>query len=465
MNEQDFKQLFGLSCVDVGEERRESARAALPASDYCLRLDEWDKRRGEFIAQLPYAQEALGELERDAEWLFRASSDFHALAFEYDPQLEDAPCHDGLRKEFIGNLRESPEYPALRASTRGNLIASDLACLSLLRSFAESSLKQSRRDKDNGTSAIACGEGADAVDRRIDALQAAMQAAEDVAECGNALTAMGCGAGAGQSDVDRQRVAETFQQIKDSPLFRAVLNAAGALRRKFHSLRKRKVVLGVNDVVGVRSSSSVQFMLPSETAYLSHQWLQYEFARKLGNSEIRRFDCRDTHKVGKGPIIVFCDASGSMSQVQLAQARGLAMAILWLAKAQKRPCLLINFDTTLFDARVSHLSEQADVYRWITQSGGGGTSFSFLNSETITKLCLSLKSEVGKTDLILISDGICGVPHIAEFTNWKRSVGMKLHTLLIGCGATDEIRAASDETREFADLSASSGDVDGVLTI
>ena len=56
--------------------------------------------------------------------------------------------------------------------------------------------------------------------------------------------------------------------------------------------------------------------------------------------------CREHHAVepvGKGPVIVCVDESGSMSGDKIHTAKALALALAWVARHQRRWCALVAY--------------------------------------------------------------------------------------------------------------------------
>jgi uncharacterized protein with von Willebrand factor type A (vWA) domain len=348
-----------------------------------------------------------------------------------------------------------------------------MACLSILNSFAAQASKEQEKQEQAQANGENYNPKEQATERELDAVAAAKQAVQDVNDGREAMHTLGCGnsASAGNA-IDRQRVASAFKQVKDNPMFRAIVNAAGNFRRLSQSLRKSRIIHGMDDVVGIRYSSSLEFMLPSETLYLSHERMRYEFARRLAEGEIRRFNCRGTKKTGKGPVIVYCDSSGSMggslATENIVQARGLSMAIAHLAKSHRRPYILCNFNHVIDPAAgiVFDNSPTEQLYKWLTTDCSGGTSFNFLHQISQEHLCQLRGCPVNKTDVILITDGLAPVNHPDAYVQWKKSLGVKLITILIGVSSGyDDLRAISDSFHTVSELGINSPGVEECLTI
>ena len=132
------------------EADREPGEVTSPTA---LAMDEWGLRRGRDLL-------AESERMRDAGTDEYAAADFHAAAFDPDPQLLPA-CVEPRRLEFLAQLLDTPEYRSLHASTRLDDVAAGIASVH----FAEEFAKLKAEDGADGASS-------DAVAREMAALRA-----------------------------------------------------------------------------------------------------------------------------------------------------------------------------------------------------------------------------------------------------------------------------------------------------
>jgi len=78
--------------------------------------------------------------------------------------------------------------------------------------------------------------------------------------------------------------------------------------------------------------------LPVELARLADPEFELDALRRIVE---RQALCREHHAiepVGKGPIIVVLDESGSMDGEKCHTAKALALALAWIARQQRRWC-------------------------------------------------------------------------------------------------------------------------------
>ena len=84
-------------------------------------------------------------------------------------------------------------------------------------------------------------------------------------------------------------------------------------------------------------------LLPHELAKLAIPELELDTLRRLVE---RQTLCREHHAtepVGKGPIIVTVDESGSMQGEKVHTAKALALALAWIARQQGRWSALVAY--------------------------------------------------------------------------------------------------------------------------
>lgn len=275
---------------------------AMPPSDSptALVVDEWGLRRGrDLVAE----SERLRHVGTDAF----AAADFFAVAFDPDPRLRDG-CADGRRHDFLAQLLGTPEYRSLHTATRLDDTASAIAAGHFAEQFAE--LK-----KDERTETGAAAPGADDLSREMAALRAVgkavTEARKEVDELKEASTALGLGPGQPGSN-DSRAIAELFKRVRSDPALRRICELAGRFRRVAQSKQRMKAAHGLDDVVGVEMSGDLGRLLPSELVKLTSPELELDTLRRIVEKQALCHEHHSVEPVGKGPIIVICDESGSM---------------------------------------------------------------------------------------------------------------------------------------------------------
>jgi uncharacterized protein with von Willebrand factor type A (vWA) domain len=274
-------------------------------SPTALDLDEWGLRRGqEVLAESPRLQQTGLD--------GHAVADFHGAAFEPDPVLLKH-CRDERRREFLAQLLQTPDYHALHAATQLDPLASAIAATAFAEQFAE--LKKGEEKRHEGGKDEVAGGAKEGIDQEMATLRAVgravTEASKEVEECKEAANALGMGAGSPGSN-DPRAVAELFRRVRNNPLLRRICELAGRYRRLAQSKQRRKTTHGVDDVVGVVLDGDVGRLLPSELVRLADDDLADDTLRRLVERQTMCREYQATEPVGKGPIVVIVDESGSM---------------------------------------------------------------------------------------------------------------------------------------------------------
>lgn len=428
-------------------------RVAPPAAagPTALVVDEWGLRRGrDLVAESDRLRKA-GTDEFEA-------ADFFTVAFDPDPQLR-AACVDARRREFLARLLDTPEYHGLHAATRLDDTAAAIAAAHFAEEFA-----RLRKEDEEKPAAADLG-------REVAALRAAgravAEADKEVSELHEASTALGMGPGSPGSG-DPKVVAALFRRVRSDPSLRRICELAGRFRRVAQSKQRLKTSHGLDDVVGVEPGGDVGRLLPSELARLVLPELELDTLRRVAE---RQATCREYHAVepvGKGPILVTVDESGSMSGEKVHTAKALALALAWIARRQRRWCGLIAYSGDIGERLLSLPPgrwDESALADWLTAFLGRGSTLDVPVRE-LPDYYRRLGAPPGVTDVVMITDARASIPAdvAAAFNAWRRSVRARVVTLVVG-GEPGDLGSVSGELHRVPALAADGDAVGGVLSI
>lgn len=420
------------------------------ASLTALELDEWGLRRGkEVLAD----SDRLQNLELEEE----AIADFHGAAFEPDPQLQP-DCVDPQRHQFIQQMLETPEYQALHTSTMLNEMASAIATAAFAEQFS------TLREQDSGNK----GE----LEREMDTLRAVGkaldQASTEVQEARETSLAMGIGAGSPGSN-DPKAVAALYRRVRNNATLKRICELAGRYRRVAQSKQRRKTTHGLDDVVGVVLDGELGRLLPQELAKLAMPEFEDDTLRRLVERQLMCREHHATEPVGKGPIVVVVDESGSMRGEKVCTAKALALALAWIARQQRRWCALIAFSGSkegrLLPLPPGRWNENA-LADWLEAFLGGGTTCDVPLVELPNRYWKELACPPGITDIVCITDAIVDVPEEVRenFLRWKVQIKARMISLIIN-GEPGDLQAVSDEVHKVHSLAVEEAAVERLLSI
>lgn len=455
MNDNDLFELLGVKpkAVQTKQVRPESPTTSpvvgdLGWSDSALSLDEWDRARGkECLAHNKPLQ--MKGVSNDA------MADMLAVAYSAEPTPVEK-CIDARRLAFVRQLLESPECQSIRTSTVHNLAASEVAAAKFADSWAE--LLQKDKERRNKQPPKTTREKEKEQLRQDMELigattRALKEASKEVDECEEMLCALGCGPGSCEEGrISLEEITNLFRRSKDSAVIRRIMELAGAFRRVAQSKQRRKVSHGQDDTVGIELGGDAAKLVPSELAMLTHPQLKLDAMRRFTERQMFQRRYKGKENVGKGPIIICVDESGSMSGDPVAHAKAFALSMAYIARHQNRWCCLIGYaggregTCCVLPPKKWNQSKLMD---WLEHFYSGGTVMDVPMSELPYKYWPELIRQgmpVGKTDLIFVTDGVVYVSDEMRnnFLAWKQKEKVKLYSLIVDC-EPGPLASVSDE--------------------
>ena len=455
-----------------------------------LKLDAWGLRRGaealrpdnpRLLASLlpmdklevPEGEDALkhfaGELQGKQPWFPNAAlaaADLFGAAFEPDPKLAER-CAEPARREFLQQLMETPDYQALHAQTALDEVASELAATHFAEGYAR--LRQVREEPGPD------GKPRTPADGDLEALKAAAQALrgayKDVGDFHDACRGLG-GCGGTDGRMDPRKVAALFRKIRGDQQLKRICELAGRYRLLAQSKQRTKTRTGYDDMVGIEPAGAIDRMLPEELARLADPAFESEALRRLIERQALCRKYEAVEPIGRGPIVVICDSSGSMSGDPICNAKAIALSLAYVARQQKRWVALVEFAGGTEGKRLALPPgrwDEAQLLEWLAHFYGGGTSCDVPLCElpnVYWQEFLAQGMARGKTDIVIITDAIVDVPPevVTSFNAWKRREQAKVTTIVIQSEPGD-LAAVSDTVYRVPGLSVHEEAVQDIVSI
>lgn len=402
-------------------------KAAAVAGPQALVLDRWSVRRGQdFLKEHGGRMKAL-DVADGPEATAACAADLLSAAYDRRPKLAEA-CADGQRHKFLEGLLQAEEYKGLHRLTALDEFNSELAALKFAEQLAALRARQKAEPpKSEAEADIQVGEAVGA------AVRAAAQGVEEAQEA-----AAACGHGHGQGGkMGTEKMAALYRRVQGDPHLKRIMALAGRYRRLAQARQRNKPVHGYDDMVGPEQGSDVGRLLPSELASLAVPGLDDDVLVRLVQGQARVRDLRTLEAEGKGPIVVAVDESSSMEDAdRIHQAKALALAMAWVARHQRRWCCLLAWSSR---GQRRHVVlppggwDEARLLEWLVGFFKGGTD---LPLDHLPGLWQEAGAPAGRTDVLLLTDGICTVSDQERdaFLAWKAQAKAKMNTLVIGCG-------------------------------
>ncbi|GAB3051629.1 vWA domain-containing protein [Virgibacillus ainsalahensis] len=264
------------------------------------------------------------------------------------------------------------------------------------------------------------------------AMEQAMQETQDTKE--NVMSLVG-GTKAGSGDAELKRIPLRDQlalaeKLTDDVQIKKVAEWAGRFKQIARKKQKSKHNKATNRS-GVTLGNDPARLLPSELALYKNEVTRMEFLRRFAKRRTRQHDTKSKDTLGRGPIILCLDQSGSMQRLDT-QSKGFALALMSIARKQKRDFAFIPFSGSAYKYVYKKGNIQGnDMVNLCQNFIGGGTNFEHAlrkGTEVIKR------SSFKNADMIFVTDGEARVSEdfLHAFREQKMEKAFEVLSLLIG---------------------------------
>ena len=509
-------------------------RAKTPTHTDAVERDSFDELDWENLrSEVPALAQNIDRLSTHYDYVAPFYEDFFNLLHQGDPMVrpeEEMVETHRPNRAMTTDFRDMPEVESLRLSTMHDQYATAMSMLSM-QTTLEDAYQRSRQAQEDArkaleqreqaeqamkvlANAMSAAEGLDPEDEEAaqdaaqaieDALKeaeaagialldaedkatasarqgarearntirkAAAQAADERSEEEQLMAAFGVEDGALQrmSFEERRRLAE---RLKNNRLAKfAKLLGQFAMLQSAES--RRKVIHSPDEVVGIELGDDLQRITVGELSNLAEPLLEDDFWRRWADKQLLQYRLEGTEKMGRGPIIVVCDESGSMSGaygggIDLAGgtpeawSKALSLALCEQARQGNRDFIYIGFSSANQQYMVKfeggHRSLEK-VIGFTEHFFGGGTYY-----EKPLRMALQIVQEYGaqdkpKPDVVFITDDEYRIPDKEFLREWqeaRRELSMIVYGVVIGRPASGALDAISDNVRSVTELSSDPG--------
>jgi uncharacterized protein with von Willebrand factor type A (vWA) domain len=270
----------------------------------------------------------------------------------------------------------------------------------------------------------------------MDAIDKAMEEGQEAADAIASLPGYGEGA---DNRLNPDQMIELARQWRESPIVRNVARMTGRLQRDMRQKRAKRVVGGNEEIVDVTLGNDIPFLLPHELAKLNHPLMRKDFQRRFHEGELLQYETEGTESAGRGPIVILIDGSGSMMGMYNEWARSVALALITIAKREKRDAAAVEFSSAGSIRKWEFLrkdrTDPQQVLDFVTHFFGGGTRIS--EGMIVGKEFIDTRPEFRKADIVLITDGgdYFNEGRDDVMRDELRAKGVRIHGVSIGFDA------------------------------
>ena len=460
-------------------------------TDLVYNTSAWQRYQwGEFAGHSPDALATAEEGQKDIErWPAYMREVFTRMYAENPQRLEDtsiAPAN-GWAEQAHEIVEELPEWERLRDRCRGDRMWSGLSATALSEEVLHAMPTPEERVEDTDglerqlrglgmmeAQGIPCSGVASGVQNEIQRRQRVageFKAATDIAairqairkgiEKANAnideaqamLDAFGWGdeAGSGGRGGNIEQKRQLMAKVAESDKLKAMAELAGRMRRVAASKQRSKADYRRDEVNDITVGDDLARLLPVEALKFCDPELEFIFFKDLAERSLLNYELRGMATQGRGPIICAIDNSGSMSGSREMWSKAVALALLDIARSQKRDFVVLHFDTEVQAKLVWEHGPNAPSWEHIIEMmeffSGGGTDFEPVLRESLE---LMEESSFNKADIILITDGAAGTWFAEEYRKRAELKQATTYGIQIGGGYAGAMDSFCDRHMEIS---------------
>ena len=257
----------------------------------------------------------------------------------------------------------------------------------------------------------------------------------------------GVEAGVGRNTNDLKAKRELADKLRRNKRLKELALKLGAFRRIWtQRKRAKKAASNYEAITGATFGNDVPRAFPAELALAATPQGRALFAMKFAQKTILTKDyTAHQNNLGKGPVVMYIDVSGSMSGEPELWSKAIAFVVAEEALRENRKVFINLFDTRIDQSvelkpKASNTNALLDfVATWTL---GGGTSFNSVISHAIDHGCKD-----SRADVLMITDGQADVNELLErrLKTFKQTTGTQWSTVCINTDVPNVCKRFSDE--------------------
>nr|WP_255551307.1 VWA domain-containing protein [Sporosarcina sp. E16_8] len=284
--------------------------------------------------------------------------------------------------------------------------------------------------------------------------QAMAQAMQETKQTKDSLKSLLDGTSAGSGDAELKKVPlwdqiSLAEKIASNTQMKEIADWAGRFKQIARNKQKSKYSESM-ERSGVTLGSDIERLLPIELGLYIHPITKKDFLRRFMEGQTMQYEQKGHEVLGKGPIVLCLDQSGSMHKLDT-QSKGFTLALMSIARKQKRDFCLILFSTRtqIFKYERGKI-KSADMINLAQTFLGGGTDFTLPLDRAMNVI---RESRFNQADLVFITDGEDKVKgsFLETFNKKKKEKDFNVLSLVIGCNA-NTVAQFSDKVVQVKDF-------------
>jgi uncharacterized protein with von Willebrand factor type A (vWA) domain len=405
--------------------------APVDESPTVLKTDRWTMRTGGRLAE-QWAEAGVDGVTKHDQNL---AADAIETLLSSAPRAAERPA-DAKRARWWKQLMETPECNALRARTVCSPAIAEIAAAELAKQWVTYAVENPDPEDD----------GDESPEQSVNRIRSTRQALADAAQIAEDAEAIGAGLGLGTgTSLDGAKLAAYTRRLRMSGNLANIMRMAGRFIAKAQRLQRQRTDLPGMEITGIELSGDLARVLPVESALIAGAVPELELLALSRLTQRRALSYRRITRepMAMGPIVVSVDESGSMRGEKIEAAKGLALAMASIARAQRRPFLLSAFSGT---EEIRTASGGADaIIEWLEHFYGGGTVLDG-PLHTLPTTAWPAGPVGARSDHIIITDDDVGLDEelLNEYQAWAKPHGVRTFGLGIGVRRTSTLARFCD---------------------
>jgi len=284
--------------------------------------------------------------------------------------------------------------------------------------------------------------------------QAMAQAMQETKQTKDSLKSLLGDTSAGSGDAELKKVPLRDQitlaeKIASNKQMKEIADWAG----RFKQITRKKQKSKHSDSMersGVTLGNDIEKLLPMELGLYTHPITKNDFLRRFVEGQTIQYEQKGHEVLGKGPIILCLDQSGSMHKLDT-QSKGFTLALMSIARKQRRDFCLILFSTRtkIFKYERGKI-KSSDMINLAQTFLGGGTDFALPLDRAMNVIN---ESRFKQADVVFVTDGEDRVKDsfLEVFNEMKREKKFNVLSLTIG-SSTKTVNQFSDKVVQVKDF-------------
>lgn len=253
----------------------------------------------------------------------------------------------------------------------------------------------------------------------------------------------GSGASNGDAELKKLPLGDQLQLanlLRDNENVRKIAEWAGKFKSVARKKQKSKHIETV-DRSGMTLGNDVERLLPQELGQFMKEGTRLDFLRRYAEDQTMMYSPKGKEVLGKGPIVICLDESGSMSTM-INQAKGFSLALAMIAKKQRRDFCVIPFSVKTGEKVVCEKGKvtTAHILQLANSFLSGGTHYMPVLNEAVEYI--QSQKRFKNADIIFVTDGDPSdtgaiEKQLVPFLALKEKQSIKIMSLLIGDNTSD----------------------------